>query len=148
MVYPHCLGSVGQSCVPSPILSPPSCRGHSGSGKTEAARKILEFLRSLGQKPMEANSAQVRAGWRHLPISMDHFPKPVASHGSAPKVFQCQGVRLGFLFYLCFIVIGFVLFKVGFLCVVLAILELSLQTKLALNSHLFACLCLLNMVKL
>lgn len=55
--------------LPPTICS--SCRGHSGSGKTEAAKKIVEFLSSLGQKQAEARGAQVRSGGSQRVISQD-----------------------------------------------------------------------------
>lgn len=50
------------------LPAPPSCSGHSGSGKTEAAKKMVQFLHSLAQEQTRDRGCQVRAGW---PFSRD-----------------------------------------------------------------------------
>nr|XP_034363961.1 myosin XVB [Arvicanthis niloticus] len=75
------------SCI---LLGSPSCRGHSGSGKTEAAKKILEFLSSIGQKPMEANGAQLQD---ILPV--------LGSFGHAKTILNANASRFGQEICLC-----------------------------------------------
>lgn len=50
------------------LPAPPSCSGHSGSGKTEAAKKMVPFLHSLAQEQTRDRGCQVRASW---PFSRD-----------------------------------------------------------------------------
>lgn len=50
------------------LPAPPSCSGHSGSGKTEAAKKMVRFLHSLAQEPTRGRGCQVRGG---RPFSRD-----------------------------------------------------------------------------
>uniref|UniRef100_I7HPW8 Myosin XVB n=2 Tax=Mus musculus TaxID=10090 RepID=I7HPW8_MOUSE len=64
--------------------------GHSGSGKTEGAKKILEFLSSLGQKPMEANLAQLED---ILPV--------LGSFGHAKTILNANASRFGQEIRLC-----------------------------------------------
>lgn len=63
--YPFQVGSVG--CPMCPFLetlsAPPSCSGHSGSGKTEAAKTIVRFLSGLEQEPARDRRRQVRGSW-------------------------------------------------------------------------------------
>ncbi|XP_028608612.1 myosin XVB [Grammomys surdaster] len=75
------------SCI---LLGSSSCRGHSGSGKTEAAKKILEFLSSIGQKPMEANRAQLQD---ILPV--------LGSFGHAKTILNANASRFGQEICLC-----------------------------------------------
>ena len=62
---PQFLGSMG--CPVCPFLktlsAPPSHSGHSGSGKTEAAKKIVQFLSSLEQEQTRDRRCQVRGSW-------------------------------------------------------------------------------------
>ena len=62
---PHFLGSVGCPLCPfqETQSAPPSCSGHSGAGKTEAARKIVQFLSSLEQEQARDRRCQVRSSW-------------------------------------------------------------------------------------
>lgn len=53
---PHFLGSMGVLCAPSHS-------GHSGSGKTEAAKKMVQFLSHLEQEQTGDRRCQVRGSW-------------------------------------------------------------------------------------
>lgn len=64
---PHFIGSVG-SCD-----GPPSRSGHSGSGKTEAAKQMVRFLSGLEQEQTRDGGCQVGAA--------GHFPGPPFSFG-------------------------------------------------------------------
>lgn len=60
---PHFLGSMGCPLCPflETLSAPPACSGHSGSGKTEAARKIVQFLSSLEQEQTRDQRCHVRS---------------------------------------------------------------------------------------
>lgn len=50
----------------------------------------MEFLSSLGQKPMEANLAQVRSGRRHLAISQAISPSLWLLIDQTPRFFNAR----------------------------------------------------------
>lgn len=64
---PHFLDSFPETLtMPSDPYS-----GHSGSGKTETARKLVEFLSSLQQEPRRDRGCQVRGHWHDLASKRD-----------------------------------------------------------------------------
>ena len=48
------------------LPAPPFFSGQSGSGKTEASKKIVQFLSSLEQEQMRDRGCQVRGSWPFL----------------------------------------------------------------------------------
>ncbi|KAH0518668.1 Unconventional myosin-XVB [Microtus ochrogaster] len=64
--------------------------GYSGSGKTEAAKRIVEFLSSLGQKQTELGGAQLED---ILPV--------LSSFGHAKTILNANASRFGQEFCLC-----------------------------------------------
>uniref|UniRef100_A0A8C2MHB8 Myosin XVB n=1 Tax=Cricetulus griseus TaxID=10029 RepID=A0A8C2MHB8_CRIGR len=78
---------LSQSAGPAPCIL---LGGHSGSGKTEAAKKIVEFLSSLGQKQAEARGAQLED---ILPV--------LSSFGHAKTILNANGSRFGQELCLC-----------------------------------------------
>nr|XP_042139057.1 LOW QUALITY PROTEIN: myosin XVB [Peromyscus maniculatus bairdii] len=85
--YSLCQSSGQDPCI---LLGSPSCRGHSGSGKTETAKKILELLSSLGQKQTEARGAQLKD---ILPV--------LSSFGHAKTILNANASRFGQELRLC-----------------------------------------------
>lgn len=75
---------IGAGRAPLPVLprdpdmpSDPHS-GHSGSGKTETARKLVEFLSSLQQKPTRDRRCQVRGHWHDLASIQEGSPPGTA----------------------------------------------------------------------
>ncbi|XP_023569895.1 myosin XVB [Octodon degus] len=67
-----------------PALALPSCRGRSGSGKTEATKKILQFLSSMGQGQREERRCQLND---LLPV--------LSSFGHAKTILNASASRFG-----------------------------------------------------
>ncbi|XP_012588448.1 PREDICTED: unconventional myosin-XV-like [Condylura cristata] len=66
------------------------CSGHSGSGKTEAAKKIIQFLGSLEQEQTRSRGHQLEDAWSLL-----------GSFGHAQTVLNANASRFGQVIRLC-----------------------------------------------
>ncbi|XP_054544599.1 myosin XVB [Talpa occidentalis] len=80
--------STGQgTCI---LLGPSLCSGHSGSGKTEAAKKIVQFLGSLEQEQTGDRGCQ-----------LDDTLSLLGSFGHAQTVLNANASRFGQVLHLC-----------------------------------------------
>ncbi|XP_019499778.1 PREDICTED: myosin XVB [Hipposideros armiger] len=82
--------STGQGTCILTLPALPSCSGHSGSGKTEAAKKIVQFLSSLEQEQTRDRGCQ-----------LDDVLPLLGSFGHAKTVLNANASRFGQVLCLC-----------------------------------------------